>query len=332
MGFPVLPCRKWTSIRRYSKILLSENFDAPCFKVLARNDTASASGHQGGMVIPKAIEAFFPDLTDPLNAARPTRDVELTAELWIDSQFRDIVRTRYQHQTWGNTRSPERRLTGNLALLRREGKAGDIVTFERNLEIENYYRISLVRSETELHRNYTTEAVNRRSGAIGQSPVSNLEMRAAVERVQLSINNDFSLFVNAIERTESRVRKIAREAAFRKVVLNAYNFACSVSNRKIFDPVGAHGLDAAHIVPLSRQGTNDVRNGIALSKELHWAFDRGLIGFTNGRVCISRNARSIEQNNYLLQFEGMKYRLPDVAANQPHVEALDWHLSNIFQQ
>lgn len=241
------------------------------------------------------------------------------------------MHTRYQHQTWGGTRSPERRLTSNLTLLRREAQAGDIVTFERNLEIESYFRISLIKSGTELFKYYSSEISNRRSGALLQSPVSNLELRSAAEQIQIVTNSSFSLFSNTIEKTESRGRKIARESAFRKIVLQAYGFACALSDRKIFDPAGAYGLDAAHIVPLSRHGTNDVRNGIVLSKELHWAFDRGLIGLSDGKIRVSPKAKSIQQNNYLSLFEDKEYRLPSLALQQPHIDALNWHFSNIFK-
>ena len=309
-----------------------ENYDLPCFKILAKNDTAAAAGHQGGLVIPKAIEEFFPDLTDPITSVQPTRDVELIAEIWIDGLFREIVRPRYQHQTWGGTRSPERRLTSNLTLLRREAQAGDIVTFERNLEIENYFRISLVKRGTELFQTYSEEILDRKSGSLRQKPASNSEIRIAAEQVEFATRSPFVLFADAIETIENRGRKIARESAFRKLVLNAYGFSCAFSNRKVFDPDGAHGLDAAHIVPLSRQGTNDVRNGIVLSKELHWAFDRGLIGLNEGKIRVSPKAKSVEQNNYLSQFESKDYRLPHIIAHQPHDDALNWHFSNIFKQ
>ena len=37
-------------------------------------------------------------------------------------------------------------------------------------------------------------------------------------------------------------------------------------------------VDAAHVFPFRYKGaTEEVTNGIALSKTLHWAFDRGLI-------------------------------------------------------
>jgi putative restriction endonuclease len=37
-------------------------FDRPMFKRLAPNDTGAAPGHQGGIVIPKDLGPYFPDL------------------------------------------------------------------------------------------------------------------------------------------------------------------------------------------------------------------------------------------------------------------------------
>jgi putative restriction endonuclease len=40
-----------------------EDFDAPLFNVLAHNDTGQAVGHQGGIVIPKDLDPYFPQLS-----------------------------------------------------------------------------------------------------------------------------------------------------------------------------------------------------------------------------------------------------------------------------
>ena len=49
--------------------------DGKFFKVLAHNDTGQATGHQGGIVIPKDISVFFPLIVFQENAAQPTADV-----------------------------------------------------------------------------------------------------------------------------------------------------------------------------------------------------------------------------------------------------------------
>lgn len=68
------------------------------------------------------------------------------------------------------------------------------------------------------------------------------------------------------------VAKKARKRAFTRKVMNAYDNRCAVTRMKL-------GLvDAAHVFPFRYKGASEeVTNGIALSKTLHWAFDRGLI-------------------------------------------------------
>ena len=48
-------------------------------------------------------------------------------------------------------------------------------------------------------------------------------------------------------------------------------------------------MDAAHIVPWCRSRNDDIRNGMALCKLCHWAFDEGMMGVCeNYNVITSR--------------------------------------------
>jgi putative restriction endonuclease len=55
--------------------------DASVFKKLAHNDTGKARGHQGGIVIPKAISQFFPPLPAVAAVGGPTVDSILVPEV-----------------------------------------------------------------------------------------------------------------------------------------------------------------------------------------------------------------------------------------------------------
>jgi hypothetical protein len=52
---------------------------------------------------------------------------------------------------------------------------------------------------------------------------------------------------------------------------------CSITGLKIINGGGRAEVQAAHIRPVSDQGPDSVRNGLALSGTVHWMFDRGLI-------------------------------------------------------
>lgn len=109
------------------------DFDSPLYKLLAHNDTGQAVGHQGGIVIPKALDAYFPQLSRRVTYAAPTQEEIITADLFVGSRFLETVETRYQYQTWGGERSPERRLTRNLTAMRNLAEADDLLITERSI-------------------------------------------------------------------------------------------------------------------------------------------------------------------------------------------------------
>jgi predicted restriction endonuclease len=46
-------------------------------------------------------------------------------------------------------------------------------------------------------------------------------------------------------------------------------------------------VDACHIVPIGRHGSDHVTNGLSLCPNLHRAFDRGLLSVTTATACWS---------------------------------------------
>ncbi|HEY8423583.1 MAG TPA: HNH endonuclease signature motif containing protein, partial [Clostridia bacterium] len=67
------------------------------------------------------------------------------------------------------------------------------------------------------------------------------------------------------------------QGAFRVLVTDAYNRQCAVSGEKILP-----ALEATHIKPYSKEGPNDVKNGILLRADIHKLFDAGYITITYG--------------------------------------------------
>ncbi len=76
-----------------------------------------------------------------------------------------------------------------------------------------------------------------------------------------------------------RAERGADGRRFKKDVSAAYAFKCAFTGESL-PPLGKGylpGVDAAHIYPWSRKGSNDVTNGLSLSKQMHWAFDEGIL-------------------------------------------------------
>jgi len=88
-----------------------------------------------------------------------------------------------------------------------------------------------------------------------------------------------------------------RDASFRyQIVEKVYNGTCAFTGIRLTNGLGRAEVDAAHIRAVAADGPDTVRNGIALMKTLHWAFDRGLVRdrkFNRGRSSIRRTYGAI---------------------------------------
>ncbi|MCU0614887.1 MAG: HNH endonuclease, partial [Desulfobacterales bacterium] len=68
-----------------------------------------------------------------------------------------------------------------------------------------------------------------------------------------------------------------RDAAFSRVVREAYDYRCAASGWRVILPDGSVMVEAAHLIPFSESQDNDPCNGIALAPNFHWALDRNIL-------------------------------------------------------
>lgn len=120
-------------------------------------------------------------------------------------------------------------------------------------------------------------------------------------------------------------RRRARDRAFTELVREAYDNTCAVCGSQRESPSGNPEVEAAHIYPVSEGGRNDVRNGIALCKFHHWAFDTGWLSVTDSHEIMVTEAP--DKNGYyeFKQLEGQSLYLPDDAELHPHLLFLEQH-------
>lgn len=132
---------------------------------------------------------------------------------------------------------------------------------------------------------------------------------------------------------ERLTRRPYRDVAFRRKVREAYDFRCAMSGLRLRNGGGRPEVQAAHIRPVERQGSDSVKNGLALSGTLHWMFDRGLISVAEDceTVLVSHNKVPGDVVDRLIRPDG-KLVLPTDPRNAPHPENLRWHRENVFGQ
>lgn len=134
-----------------------------------------------------------------------------------------------------------------------------------------------------------------------------------------------------LSREEFEQEIFVRGGAFKREVPKIYNYQCAISEMRIESSTNAQMIDACHLVPFAVSQDDTITNGIALSPNLHRAYDRGLITITEDyRVKVST---AISENNspYSLgQFNGKQILLPENRKYYPSVENLHWHHRQCF--
>ena len=145
-----------------------------------------------------------------------------------------------------------------------------------------------------------------------------------------------------------RVVKLTRESGlrtrgFRQAVIEAYGCKCAVCGMKINSPdFLSWEVEAAHIVPNSYMGRDDIWNGLALCHLHHWAFDVGWFTLLDQyAIQVSPQVNSLPSDfgrlgDYefirSLSKESMKILLPNRSELYPHHNAIRWHRHNIFHK
>lgn len=120
-----------------------------------------------------------------------------------------------------------------------------------------------------------------------------------------------------------------RDARFRiEVVVVAYKHRCALTGYRMTTLAMESIVDAAHIHQFHNSRNNDPCNGMALSKNAHWQFDRGLWSVNDDYRVLVNSEKFREEGisgQCLTDFEGRKISLPDNPRYWPEQDSLEWH-------
>ena len=124
-----------------------------------------------------------------------------------------------------------------------------------------------------------------------------------------------------------------RTAAFRRLVLEAYDFRCAASRWRIVLPDYSVLVEAAHIVPFGESHDDRPQNGIALTPNFHWAMDKNIIApGPDLKWHVSKALDDcIRENDPLLELEGRSVLLPKDKLFHPDAESLKWRLNQLLK-
>lgn len=134
--------------------------------------------------------------------------------------------------------------------------------------------------------------------------------------------------VQARERVERLVSRPQRDRVFAEQIRRAYDSTCAMTGLRLVRGREAE-IEAAHIRPVADDGPDSPRNGIALSRTLHWMFDRGLVSLTNDYRILVAQSRVPPQARALLRGDFSAYVSADPTL-QPHRQFLAYHRERVF--
>ena len=126
------------------------------------------------------------------------------------------------------------------------------------------------------------------------------------------------------------VNRKFRDRIFAKHIRDAYDSRCAITGLKIINGGGRAEMEAAHIQPAEHRGPDFVRNGLALSRTVHWMFDRGLISIDDDYKLLTVPQLLPEGVDRLFNMSG-EITVPDRERDRPSPTFLHWHRENCFK-
>jgi putative restriction endonuclease len=321
--------------------LEDEDWDVPLFKKLPKSDTSSSDAHGSGFVVVADLLQYLPKIDlGGLGAAQPTADIYLTADLFIDTNFHSSADVRFQAQTRSGKRTPEYRITDGYSPIYKKSQEHDFVIIQRKLGLLDLFRLILITVGSESYDIINSLAAGKNWGFLnleegGRPPLNDPEITEAEKHIKSFQDKPFEKFDPTLNRKLSKQRRIARSAVFRKEVKKDYRFKCAVSGFDLSIPAEKRRceVEAAHIIPKSKCGTDDIRNGISLTQTLHWAFDQGLFGISEDRrVYVPEKIKCSKQYEFIHQFDSQLILEAKNENNRAHADAFQWHMDKVVGQ
>lgn len=307
------------------------------------------------LFVNKETALFFPHLSK----------LELNDNVLINivDQTNQIVATSYvYHNSKTATGNPietrdEYRLyiTTEIDTNRDLFKPNDIIAFTKyKIEDEIYYKLNLF-TVNESNAQYKllykalenkqkgTRAVNHLLANINEFEflkcdieISDKEKIFPSQTIDKMIENQTDVF-NNLEKIAKGNKEVPEDETgliksnnFRDIVLFAYMGKCAITGKSITYS-SLSNLEAAHIMPQAHNGPDAIPNGMALSRDLHWAFDKGFFTIE----CVSNNYivnvhKNVKENEIMKEIDGKEIFKPSDPRFRLHMNALDYHKEHIF--
>ena len=147
------------------------------------------------------------------------------------------------------------------------------------------------------------------------------EVKNVVKKKQEEFAKDSS---EGIEETKGA--NLFNSVSFRDFVLLGYQNKCAITSEAIYYDKLIN-LEAAHIKPKSHSGSFLPCNGIAMSRDIHWAFDRGMFTINDDyTITVHEDIK----NTILSKYDNQKINVPIEDFFKPEKNFLKYHKEKVF--
>lgn len=125
-------------------------------------------------------------------------------------------------------------------------------------------------------------------------------------------------------------QKKGRDIRFRSDVGAGYLYTCAFTGYRLECSAG-YMVQACHIHEHAKSGNDDLNNGLALTPDAHWLFDKGLwTAISKGddfiiQVASESYTESSARGEFLARYHGRPLHFHDQAKLRPAIEHLEWH-------
>ena len=205
------------------------------------------------------------------------------------------------------------------------------ITDEDN-QVQTVYLMDLVKDRTSAEYTQLNTAINNypiRGGYgifDGILPFFEKKVESLKQSQDSTVVIDNSVTQRIISAQPDSLASLFNAATFRDFVMVGYDNLCAITGT-VIRYESYMNLEAAHIRPKSHGGTFLPNNGIALCRDLHWAFDKGFFTLNdNYEVQVHPKVTS----EYLRSFDGKKIRIPSNPFFVPDIESVRYHRNSVY--
>lgn len=325
----------------YIKKLKSQEMGSPTL-----NPNGTYTFHRGRyLLITKEGLDFFPHLSSTIlndSTAIPIKpqftDSLVYAQyvyhnsLLIPEEQKSGVSDRNEHRLYLNNDldGNKQYFRPNDILVFEKMQEGDMIYFNMNLfspqDYGPYIRLN------EILNGKTTVIFNGELDFLQSTPLNPDAVVVRDQRVIDAIGHQQEQVIQTMVNTPSIEEQLGANLfnshSFRDFVMLAYNYKCAITHQ-VISCNGFINLEAAHIKPQAHNGVFLPCNGIAMSRDMHFAFDKGFFTLTpDYKVKVHEDV--LRTDSYINHFNDVQIFVPQVEYFRPREEFLIYHREHIY--